>query len=115
MLQAWSEVLKVERNLNVLGDWINEEPLFHNLLIQTRFVSSLSIRRTLVKNGVTKLGRLLDNGGWSSEDTFKALSGLCSTRIALKLGDEICCFAKQLQKPCCWGKCATAERRFSQS
>lgn len=89
LLKAWIKVLKVERNLNELGDWINEEPLFHNPLIQTRFLSSLSIQRTLVKNGVTKLGHLLDNGGWSSVDTFKELSGLCSIRIASKLRDEI--------------------------
>lgn len=89
MLQAWNKVLKVERNLDELGDWINEEPLFHNPLIQTRFLSSVSIQRTLVKNGVTKLGHLLDNGRWSSVDTFKELSGLCSIRIASKLRDEM--------------------------
>ncbi len=55
MIQAWSKVLKVERNLNESGDWINEEPLFNNPLIRTRFLSSVSIRKTLLKNGVTKL------------------------------------------------------------
>lgn len=55
MLQAWSNVLKVERNLNGLDYWINEETLFHNQFIQTRHLSSVNIRRTLVKNGVTKL------------------------------------------------------------
>lgn len=89
MLQAWNKVLKVERNLNELGDWMYEEPLFNNPLIQTRFLSSMSIRRTLVKNGVTKLGHLLDNGRWSSVATFKELSGLCSIRIVSKLRDEI--------------------------
>ncbi len=89
MIQAWSKVLKVERNLNESGDWINEEPLFNNPLILTRFLSSVSIRRTLLKNGVTKLGHLLDNGGWSSVETFRELSGLCSTRIASKLRDDI--------------------------
>ncbi len=89
MIQAWSKVLKVERNLNESGDWINEEPLFNNPLIRTRFLSSVSIRRTLLKNGVTKLGHLLDNGGWSSVETFRELSGLCSTRIASKLRDDI--------------------------
>lgn len=50
MLQAWSKILKVERKLDESGDWINEEPLFNNPLIRTRFLLSLSIRRTLIKN-----------------------------------------------------------------
>ncbi len=32
---------------------------------------------------------LLDNGGWSSVEIFKELSGLCSARIASKLRDDI--------------------------
>ncbi len=60
MLLAWRTVFRVERAVDDQGFWTPEEPLFFNPMIQTRLLSSVSVRTCLLRNGVLKLGHLLD-------------------------------------------------------
>ncbi|KAL6457542.1 hypothetical protein MHYP_G00345050 [Metynnis hypsauchen] len=46
--------------------WILEEPLLHNPLIQTRLLSSASVRACLLRKGCTKLEHRMDVNGWKS-------------------------------------------------
>lgn len=78
----------MERTVNERGDWAFEEPLLLNTIIQTRLLSSISVRTCLLRNGVTKLGRLLHKNGWRPVETLKVVTGLWSTCLISKLVAE---------------------------
>lgn len=72
------------------GHWTPEEPLFFNPMIQTRLLSSISVRRCLLRNGVQKLEHLLDERGWKSIEALQEMTGLKSLRLVSKLKEEVC-------------------------
>ncbi|KAK3508548.1 hypothetical protein QTP70_031935 [Hemibagrus guttatus] len=53
-------------------------------------LSSVSIRKCLLGNGITKLGHLLNEEGWIPTEELKAVTGLRSSRLAAKLQEELC-------------------------
>lgn len=89
MLQTWRTVFKVKRDIDEQEHWTPEEPLFFNPLIQTRLLSSVTVRRCLIRNGVYKLGHLLDERGWKPTEELQELTGLRSLRLVFKLKEEI--------------------------
>jgi len=89
MLKVWRTVFKVEREIDPQGQWVTEEPLLFNPMIQTRMLSSASIRTSLLRNNVVKLGHLLDRNGWRSAETIREVTGLRSLRLTEKLMEEI--------------------------
>ncbi|KAK3561431.1 hypothetical protein QTP86_002542 [Hemibagrus guttatus] len=89
MLQTWRTILKTKRTVNENGDWALEEPLFFNPIIQTRLLSSASVRTVLIRNNVTKLGRFLDEYGWKPDEDLKVMTGLWSTRLISKMKEEL--------------------------
>ncbi len=84
MLQTWKNVIRTERNVDNLEYWAREEPLFFNLLIQTRLLSSVTVRKCLLKNGTVKLDHLLNKDGWKSLEELKEATGLRSSRLVSK-------------------------------
>lgn len=58
------------------GYWTPEELLFFNPMIQTRQLSSVSVRTCLLRNGVQKLGHLLDKRGWKSTEALQEMTGM---------------------------------------
>lgn len=81
MLQTWKTVLRTERNVDNLEHWAPEEPLFFNPMIQTRLLSSVTVRQCLLRNGIVKLDHLLNEEGWKSLDELKEATGLRSSRL----------------------------------
>ncbi|KAK3513022.1 hypothetical protein QTP70_000183 [Hemibagrus guttatus] len=73
-----------------LEQWTPEEPLFFNPCMQSRLLSSVSIRKCLLGNGITKLGHLLNEEGWIPTEGLKAVTGLRSSHLAAKLQEELC-------------------------
>ncbi len=63
---------------------------FFNPMIQTRLLSSVSVRTCLLRNGVLKLGYILDERGWKSREALQEIAGLKSVRFVSKLKEEIC-------------------------
>jgi len=61
MLQTWRIVIRAERNMDNLELWAPEEPLFFNPLIQTRILTSVTVRQCLIRNGIVKLDNLLND------------------------------------------------------
>ncbi|KAK3533098.1 hypothetical protein QTP70_006780 [Hemibagrus guttatus] len=55
MLHTWRTVIRTERDMDNLEQWTPEEPLFFNPFIQSRLLFSVSIRKCLLGNGITKL------------------------------------------------------------
>ncbi len=84
MLQTWKNVIRTERNVDNLEYWAREEPLFFNPLIQTRLLSSVTVRKCLLKNGTVKLDHLLNKDGWKSLEELKEATGLRSSRLVSK-------------------------------
>lgn len=68
MLWAWHRVLTVERDISQSEEWIFEEPLFHNLLIQTKTLYSASVQACMVKKSCTRLAHLRAREGWRSSE-----------------------------------------------
>ncbi len=62
---------------------------FFNPLIQTRLLSSVTVRKCLLKNGTVKLDHLLNKEGWKSLEELKEATGLRSSRLVSKLKEEI--------------------------
>ncbi len=85
ILQIWKIVIRSERNVDNLEHWEWEEPLFFNPLIQTRLLSSVTVRKCLLKNGTVKLDHLLNKEGWKS---LEEATGLRSSRLVSKLKEE---------------------------
>ncbi len=88
MLQIWKIVIRSERNVDNLEHWEWEEPLFFYPLIQTRLLSSVTVRKCLLKNGTVKLDHLLNKEGWKSLEELKEATGLRSSRLVSKLKEE---------------------------
>lgn len=61
-------------------------------MMQTRLLSSVSVQACLLRNGIVKLGHLMDKDGWKSVETIKEVTGLRSQRLASKLIEEIFSF-----------------------
>ncbi|KAK3506589.1 hypothetical protein QTP70_010222 [Hemibagrus guttatus] len=55
MLHTWRTVIRTERDMDNLEQCTPEEPLFFNPCMQSRLLSSVSIRKCLLGNGITKL------------------------------------------------------------
>jgi len=89
MLQTWRIVIRAERNMDNLELWAPEEPLFFNPLIQTRILTSVTVRQRLIRNGIVKLDNLLNDEGWKSSDELQEATGLRSSRLVSKLKEEI--------------------------
>lgn len=89
VLQVWNAVLRMERDVDNTGQWASEEPLFFNPLIQTRLQSFISVQKSLLENGVTKLGHLINEDGWKPVEQLKEVTGLRSVRLVLKLKEKI--------------------------
>ncbi|KAK3531870.1 hypothetical protein QTP70_033418, partial [Hemibagrus guttatus] len=90
MLHMWRTVIRTERDMDNLEQWTTEEPLFFNPCMQSRVLSSVSIHKCLLGNGITKLGHLLNEEGWIPTEELKAVTGLRSSRLAAKLQEELC-------------------------
>ncbi len=60
-----------------------------NPLIQTRLLSSVTVRKCLLKNGTVKLDHLLNKEGWKSLEELKEATGLRSSCLVSKLKEEI--------------------------
>ncbi|KAK3509202.1 hypothetical protein QTP70_025562, partial [Hemibagrus guttatus] len=90
MLHTWRTVIRTERDMDNLEQWTPEEPFFFNPCMQSRLLSSVSIRKCLLGNGITKLGHLLNEEGWIPTEGLKAVTGLRSSRLAAKLLEELC-------------------------
>lgn len=89
MFHVWRNVLKVDRDRSSSIHWAPEEPLFFNNMIQTRLLSSVSVRACLLRNGIVKLGHLMDKDGWKSVENIKEVTGLRSQRLVSKMMEEI--------------------------
>jgi len=89
LLHSWRTVFKFEREVDEPGNWVLEEPLFFNPMTQTRLLSSVSVSSCLQRNGIVKLGHLLNRDGWKSLEELKRLTGLRSSRLTQKLMEEI--------------------------
>ncbi len=85
MLLAWRTVFRVERDVDDQGFWTPVEPLFFNPMIQTRLLSSVSVRTCLPRNGVLKLGYILDERGWKSREALQEITGLKVCTLCLKI------------------------------
>ncbi|KAK3541232.1 hypothetical protein QTP86_016835, partial [Hemibagrus guttatus] len=90
MLHTWRTVIRTERDMDNLEQWTPEEPLFFNPCMQSRLLSSVSIRKCLLGNGITKPGHLLNEEVWIPTEELKAVTGLRSSRLAAKLQEELC-------------------------
>ncbi len=73
VLQSWKTVFNVDRNSDDTGHWVLEEPLFFNLMIQTRLLSSVSVSTVLKRNGVVKLDNFWRMMGGSRLISLKKL------------------------------------------
>lgn len=67
-----------------------EKPLLFNPFIQFILLSSVSIRKCLLGNSITKMGHLLNEEGWIPTKELKAVTGLRSSHLAAKLQEELC-------------------------
>ncbi len=89
VLQSWKTVFNVDRNSDDTGHWVLGEPLFFNLMIQTRHLSSVSVSTVLKRNGVVQIRQLLEDDGWKPVDILKEITGLKSERLVSKPIEEI--------------------------
>ncbi|KAI4900412.1 hypothetical protein NFI96_009713, partial [Prochilodus magdalenae] len=89
LLQVWKTVFEVSRGAGLSGAWIREEPLLYNPLLQTRLLSSSSIRACLLRSGCTKLGHVLQTNGWRSPTELRKVTGLYSPRLVTQLLEEV--------------------------
>lgn len=63
--------------------------MFFNPVAQIRLLSSVSVCACLQRHGIVKLGQLLKNDRWESVETLKEITGLKSSRLTEKLGEQI--------------------------
>ncbi len=102
MLQTWKNVIRTERNVDNLEYWAREEQLFFNPLIQTRLLSSVTVRKCLLKNGTVKLDHLLNKEGWKSLEELKEASWFEIFTSCVKIkGRDLQCFTKWIQNIYC--------------
>ncbi|KAK3527705.1 hypothetical protein QTP86_034618, partial [Hemibagrus guttatus] len=90
VLHTWRTVIRTERDMDNLEQWTPEEPLFFNPCMQSRLPSSVSTRKCLLGNSITKPGHLLNEEGWIPTEELKAVTGLRSSHLAAKLQEELC-------------------------
>lgn len=88
VLRAWRTVLNARRDCSQVYGSIEEEPLFHNPLIQSRMLRSASVQRILVRAGLTKLGGLRSAGQWKTAARLSQETGCKSQRFLEKLLEE---------------------------
>ncbi|MGL5102459.1 MAG: reverse transcriptase domain-containing protein, partial [Plesiomonas sp.] len=88
-LQAWATVLKAKRDCSDGYGNVEEEPLFHNPFVQSRLLSSASVKRVLITAGLTKLAGLRSEGRWKDAATLCRETGLRSLRLLERLLAEV--------------------------
>jgi hypothetical protein len=66
------------------------EPLFHNSLIQTKILSSSSVRNCLVRAACTKIEHLRDGNGWKTAVSIQHKTGIRSFRLLDQMLEEVC-------------------------
>ncbi|KAL7838857.1 hypothetical protein AOLI_G00272610 [Acnodon oligacanthus] len=96
-LSVWKMVFEVSRDIRGSTEWILEEPLLYNPLIQTRLLSSAGVRACLLRKGCTKLGHCMDVNGWKSPIELGEVTGLQSCRVVARLLEEV-----KSALPRCW-------------
>ncbi len=55
MLRTWSSNFQLKRDLPYSESWINEEPLFHNPLLQVKVLNSKSLQKVMARAGCTRI------------------------------------------------------------
>ncbi|KAL7838010.1 hypothetical protein AOLI_G00264140 [Acnodon oligacanthus] len=86
---VWKTAFEVSRDVQGSTEWILEEPLLYNPLIQTQLLSSAGVRACLLRKGCTKLGHCMDVNGWKSPVELGEVMGLQSCRVVARLLEEV--------------------------
>ncbi len=80
VLRAWSH-FKFSRDFDgVQRLWLREEPLLFNFLMDLDIFKSNSLRKASEK--ITKIGHLINEGGWISAEVLALRMGMRSVRVA---------------------------------
>lgn len=89
VLRAWNKVLKPERDCSQQYGTIREEPLFYNPVIQCNILNAASVRRVLVRAGLTKVEHLRSGGKWKTASQLSGETGIMSMRFLERLQGEM--------------------------
>ncbi|KAK3514743.1 hypothetical protein QTP70_029694, partial [Hemibagrus guttatus] len=85
VLRAWSSVLRISRINAQPFPCTEEEPLFHNPLIQSRIISSPYIQQRFRKAGITRIKDLRSGNSWKTARELCAETGVLSARLMQRL------------------------------
>ncbi|KAK3514516.1 hypothetical protein QTP70_018717, partial [Hemibagrus guttatus] len=81
--RAWSSVLRISRINAQPFPCTEEEPLFHNPLIQSRMISSPYIQQRFRRAGITRVKDLRSGNSWKTTRELCAKTGVLSVRLML--------------------------------
>ncbi|KAK3525620.1 hypothetical protein QTP70_001367 [Hemibagrus guttatus] len=89
VLRAWSSVLRISRINAQPFPCTEEEPLFHNPLIQSRMISSPYIQQRFQRAGITRVKHLRSGNSWKTARELCAETGVLSARLMQRLLREV--------------------------
>ncbi|KAK3558316.1 hypothetical protein QTP86_016565, partial [Hemibagrus guttatus] len=89
VLRAWSSVLRISRINAQPFPCTEEEPLFHNPLIQSRMISSPYIQQHFQRAGITRVKDLRSGNSWKTARELCAETGVLSVRLMQRLLREV--------------------------
>ncbi|KAK3542787.1 hypothetical protein QTP70_002990 [Hemibagrus guttatus] len=89
VLRAWSSVLRISRINAQPFPCTEEEPLFHNPLIQSRMISSLYIQQCFRRAGITRVKDLMSGNSWKTARELCAETGVLLAHLMQRLLGEV--------------------------
>ncbi|KAK3519517.1 hypothetical protein QTP70_033415, partial [Hemibagrus guttatus] len=89
VLRAWSSVLRISRINTQPFPCTEEEPLFHNPLIQSRMISSPYIQQHFRRAGITRVKNLRSGNSWKTARELCAETEALSARLMQRLRGEV--------------------------
>ncbi|KAK3547471.1 hypothetical protein QTP86_021027, partial [Hemibagrus guttatus] len=89
VLRAWSSVLRISRLNTQPFPCTEEEPLFHNPLIQSRMISSPYIQQHFRRAGITRVKNLRSGNSWKTARELCAETEALSARLMQRLRGEV--------------------------
>ncbi|KAK3527866.1 hypothetical protein QTP86_009735 [Hemibagrus guttatus] len=89
VLRAWSSVLRISRINALPFPCTEEEPLFHNPLIQSRMISSPYIQQRFRRAGITRVKDLMSGNSRKTARELCAETEALSARLMQRLLGEV--------------------------
>ncbi|KAK3516107.1 hypothetical protein QTP70_005387 [Hemibagrus guttatus] len=99
VLRAWSSVLRINRINAQPFPCTEEEPLFHNPLIQSRMISSPYIQQRFQSAGITRVKDLRSGNSWKTATETGVLSACLMQRLLGECSPD--CLTLQIRTVLC--------------